>query len=133
MTDIWGPPGLREIIESANFVWPGWRISMGRDNEGLKGWTLHIVSHTVDSWHPEKMISVDHSFPIPNATYNERTWRAWILERLMGVFRHEAGEGLEFNGVKVFAPHHGNGEDPYITWHNGDTLDTQVRAGETKP
>ena len=37
------------------------------------------------------------------------------------------------DGVRVFAPHHGNGEDPYRVWHVGDLADTRVKAGQDKP
>lgn len=133
----WEPPGLREIVLSASFM-PGWAIYLGRDNEG-GGWlTLHILSYTLNSY-PEQaedlgseMISVNHSFLVPMATYNERTWKAWIRDCYSKVWDHEIGEFLQFDGVREFAPHHGNGEDPYRVWHVGDLADTQVKSGEFK-
>lgn len=132
MNRNWEPPGLREIIDGVEYLMPGWSNYLGRDNEG-GGWlTFHIVSQTINSYHPSEMISVNHSFLVPMATYNERTWKAWIRDCYEKVWRHEIGEMLLFDGVREFAPHHGNGEDPYRVWHVGDLADTQVVAGETK-
>lgn len=124
---------LERIVKSVNYKMPGWMIYLGGDNEGNDWLTLHIVSFTPDSYQDgNEMVRVNHSFLVPPATYNERTWKAWILERYMDVWRHETGELLEFDGIKEFAPHHGNHENPYITWHIGDREDTRVRSGETK-
>lgn len=131
LNDDWEPPGLREIVADVSFM-PRWAIHLGRDNEG-GGWlTLHIISCTPDSYRPESLIRVNHSFLVPMASYNERTWKAWIRDCYEKVWRHEIGEFLMFDGVREFAPHHGNGEDPYRVWHVGDLKDTQVRAGENK-
>lgn len=131
MDKEWEPPGLRDIVLGIRFM-PGWHIYLGRDNEG-GGWlTLHIISCTPNSYDTSKTIRVNHSFLVPMATYNERTWKAWIRECYEKVWRHEIGEFLMFDGVREFAPHHGNGEDPYMVWHVGDLVDTQVSAGETK-
>jgi len=131
MTTKHDPPGLRAIVESIKYM-PGWDVYLSTDNEEGQWPTLHIISSTPDSYHPERPMRVNHSFLVPMATYNERTWKAWIMERYVDVWRHETGEFLQFDGVREFAPHHGNGEDPYITWHIGDVRDTEVRAGDTK-
>lgn len=123
---------LAEVVKCTKYLMPGWQIYLGTDNEEGKHPCLHIVSCTPDSYHPERMMRVNHSFLVPPATYNARTWKAWIFECVMKVWRHEVGEMLLFDGVREFAPHHGNGEDPYMTWHIGDLRDTQVRAGEDK-
>lgn len=133
MSEIAYPPNIEEVVNTAKIVWPGWRIYLGRDNEG-GGWpVLHIISRTFDSYAAQYEVNVNHSFLVPMADYNIPTWEVWIFERLCDVFRHEAGEILEFNEVKKFAPHHGNGENPYVTWYVGDYADTKVRAGDTKP
>jgi hypothetical protein len=124
---------LKQIVKTAKYKMPGWMIYLGDDND-KNGWlTLHIVSHTPDSYRDDNaMVRVNHSFLVPPATYNEQTWKIWIFERYMDVWRHETGELLEFNGVKEFAPHHGDHENPYYTYHVGDLADTRVKAGETK-
>lgn len=128
----WNPTILKEVVDRVQYLMPGWQIYLGRDNEGDAAPALHIISWTPNSYHPEKMIGVNHSFLIPLASYNARTWKVWVFECYMKVWRHELGEMLLFDGVREFAPHHGNGEDPYITWHIGDVADTRVRAGEEK-
>jgi hypothetical protein len=131
MTGPWEPPGLRDLVAGIGYI-PGWDVYLDTDNEG-GGWlTLHIVSATPDSYQPERTIRVNHSFLVPMATYNDRTWKAWILDRYLDVWRHETGEFLTFDGIREFAPHHGNGEDPYRTWHVGDLVDAQVRAGHSR-
>lgn len=133
MNDKWEPPGLREIVEEVAFNLIGWDKYLGRDNEG-GGWLVfHIISCTPDSYNLDKQIYVNHSFLVPMATWNKRTWKAWIRDCYEKVWRHEIGEFLMFDGVREFAPHHGNGEDPYLVWHVGDVADTQVRAGDDKP
>jgi len=131
MSSEWNPTMLKSIVEATTFM-PDWLIYLGVDNEGGGWWTLHIVSSTPDSNNPRGTIRVNHSFLVPMADYNSRTWKAWIFECYLKVWRHETGEFLRFNGEKEFAPHHANGEDPYITWHVGDLDDTHVRAGESK-
>ena len=127
----WEPPGLRDLVERLGYK-PFWTIFLGRDNEG-GGWlTLHIVSSTANSYAPEETIRVNHSFLVPMATYNEATWLAWVFDRIRDVETHEAGEFFTVDGIRVFAPHHGNGEDPYRVWHVGDYADTRVRAGEDR-
>lgn len=128
----WEPPGLREIVKNITYI-PGWLAYLGwEDNEGGHWLNFYIVSSTPDSYDTTKRIRVRHAFLVPMATYNDRTWKAWIMERYVDVWRHETGEFLMFDGTREFAPHHGNGENPYITWHVGDLADTSVRAGEEK-
>lgn len=135
MTDQWEPPELRRIVDSIEYM-PGWLAYLGRANEGggqePQALTLHIVSETPDSYQTSRTMRVNHSFLVPLATYNERTWKAWLFDRFVDVWRHETGEFLKFSGTREFAPHHGNGEDPYRTWHVGDLADTRVRAGEAR-
>lgn len=122
---------LKNVVKSVKFM-PGWMIYIGGDNEGY-GWdTLHIVSYTPNSRKPEEMIRVNHSFLIPPATYNERTWRRWIRDCYAKVWDHEIGEFLLFDDDRSFAPHHGDGEDPYTVWSVGDLADTDVPAGTDK-
>lgn len=123
---------LEPIVRSVTYLMPGWQIWLGNDNEADEIPALHIVSCTPNSYNVQKNIYVNHSFLVPLASYNDRTWKAWVFDCYMKVWRHEVGEMLLFDGIREFAPHHGNGEDPYITWHIGDLEDTQVRAGETK-
>lgn len=57
-----------------------------------------------------------HEFVVPVATYDYENWRRWVYDRLCSAALHEVGEWFMDDGVRVFAPHHGNGEDPYVQW-----------------
>lgn len=67
-----------------------------------------------------------HEFVVPVATYNYETWRRWVFERLKAAAIHEVCEWFMDDGVRVFAPHHGNGEDPYIEWYTRPDRAEQV-------
>jgi hypothetical protein len=127
----WEPPGLRELVKRLSYK-PRWMIYLGTDNEEDRWLTLHIVSETQDAYDPSRVVRVNHSFLVPMATYNEVTWLAWLFDRIRDVESHEAGEFFKVEGLRVFAPHHGNGEDPYRTWFVGDYADTRVKAGESR-
>ena len=127
----WEPPGLRELVKRLRYK-PGWVIYLGTDNEEDRWLTLHIVSDTEDSYDNSRRMRVNHSFLVPMATYNETTWLAWLFDRFRDVESHEASEFFMVDGIRVFAPHHGNGEDPYRIWFVGDYADTRVRAGEDR-
>lgn len=127
----WDPEPLDSIVKGIEYM-PGWMIYLGTDNENGEAPVLHIISSTPNSYEHDKPMRVNHSFLVPLATYNERTWKAWIRECYEKVWRHEIGEFLMFDGVREFAPHHGNGENPYIVWHIGDLDDTRVKAGHDK-
>lgn len=113
---------------------PGWAFSLIRryDNDGSGGLTLVIYSESVDSYDFDKVSRVNHPFLVPPASYNERNWLAWVFDCIQKVETHEAGEFFKVDGVRPFAPHHGNNENPYVVWHVGDYDDTRVRFGETK-
>jgi hypothetical protein len=101
------------------------------------GWTFYLVGQldsfqlviTVpgfDSYHPENKLTVSHIFPVPIATYNEKTWRRWIFEMCRRVENHELGEWFQVDGVRPFAPLHGPGEDPYTVHEFRDETDAQT-------
>jgi hypothetical protein len=125
------PVHLPALVESITYK-PGWEFSLENDTDadGSGGLALHIVSDTENSYDPSKRIRVTHAFLVPPASYNRRNWVAWIFERIQQVETHEAGEFFMVDGVREFAPHHGNGEDPYRVWHIGDYADTRKKAGE---
>jgi hypothetical protein len=91
---------------------PGWSFRLDTEDGALR---LVIRVPGYDSASPDNLrrFVVDHWFPVPTATYNERTWRRWIFERCRGVENHELGEWFRIDGERPFAPLHGPGEDPY--------------------
>jgi hypothetical protein len=74
------------------------------------------------------LFTVSHFFPVPEATYNEASWRRWIFDRCLSVESHEMGEWFRDGDERPFSPLHGPGEDPY-TVHEfrpiSDALTTQ--------
>lgn len=129
--DCFVPPGLQELVSSITYK-PGWLVYLEneKNDDGSGGLTLQIVSCTANSLAPESQIRVRHSFLVPPATYNRDTWAAWIFDRFRDVETHEAGEFFRINGLREFAPHHSNGEDPYRVWHIGDWETANKRSGD---
>lgn len=127
------PPGLRDLIATLTYK-PGWKFFLALfredEDEAPRGWRFHVISDTDDSLRPDKRIRVNHAFPVPPASYNRDTWAAWIVDRIGDVEMHERNEFVQFDGVREFAPHHGNGEDPYRTWHVSDYATAAKRAGD---
>ena len=125
------PPGLRELIESLIYK-PGWQtyLDVFREDGQARCWAFYVVSDTENSLHPDRRIRVRHEFLIPPASYNRDTWAAWLFDRIRDVETHEAGEFFRLGDYREFAPHHGNGEDPYRVWHVSDHDKARKRAGE---
>lgn len=125
------PEHLEELVASLTYK-PGWLLALKVEHEedGSGGLHFFVVSDTVNSLDPSKRIRVRHGFLVPPASYNRDTWAAWLFDRIVDVERHEAGEFFRLGGYREFAPHHGNGEDPYRTWHVSDHATARKRAGE---
>lgn len=124
-------PELLALVEVFEYK-PGWSQYIQHElaDDGAGGWHLFIVSNTENSLKPNEKISVRHGFLIPAASYNKNSWMNWLLMRCVDVETHEACEFFKIDGVRVFAPHHGNGENPYIIWHTSDYATAKKRAGE---
>jgi hypothetical protein len=131
MPELFEPPGLRDLVNSIEYK-PGWEFHMAPfiADGSVRGYAFYVVSQTPDSYNHDRIIRVRHEFIVPPATYNEATWLGWLFDRIRQVEDHEAGEFFIVNGARVFAPHHGNGEDPYRVWFVGDYADTRKKAGE---
>lgn len=70
---------------------------------------------------------VDHFFPVPTATYNEKTWRRWVFECRLKVENHEIGECFRVGDERPFEPCHGPGEDPYTVHEFRPEVDARIR------
>ncbi|KQY58339.1 hypothetical protein ASD11_01340 [Aeromicrobium sp. Root495] len=125
------PEHLAPLVPAITYK-PGW--TFGRRDEvepdGSGGLNLDIVSDTPDSFNFDRRIRVRHSFLVPPASYNRDVWAAWIFDRIRDVETHEAGEFFRLHGVREFAPHHGNGEDPYRVWHVSDWATAAKSSGD---
>lgn len=129
------PPFLRELIESIKYK-PGWGFALGlfpkdrAEGEEPRGWALYVISDTENSMDFQKRIRVRHEFIVPPAEYNRDEWAAWLFDRVVDVERHEAAEFFRIFGVREFAPHHSNGENPYRTWHVSDWATANKSSGD---
>lgn len=132
----------------------GWRVWLeddlqrdkpGRHSGESRGLTLIVQKCGPDSYHPENVIAVNHYFPVPPATYDERSWMAWLLARLGDVDTHERcedfvlvqhGKGDDGSDLpwRPAAPSHGPGNDPYLVrWASTDTDRRTSFRGELNP
>lgn len=109
---------------------PGWTVYLQAPDPDCPVYRLMIVSETPDSYRPERVIRVRHEFMVPPADYTTDVWLAWVFDRYRDVEAHEAGEFFMHKGQRLFAPHHGNGQDPYRVWFMSDYAHTRTRAGD---
>jgi hypothetical protein len=102
---------LAEIVERVKCK-PHWSFRL-QDEDGALRLVIRVSGY--DSAKPSELrrFTVDHFFPVPTATYNEKTWTRWIFERCRGVENHELGEWFRVGAMRPFAPLHGPGENPY--------------------
>jgi hypothetical protein len=93
---------------------PGWSFRLAREDDSALRLVIRVRGY--NSSRPDDLVpfTVNHFYPVPEATYNERTWRRWIFERCRGVENHELGEWFRDGAERPFAPLHGPGEDPYV-------------------
>lgn len=106
---------------------PGWSFYLvHEDHEGgdVKRLVISVSGH--DSYNPNNPLTISHFFPVPIATYNEKTWRRWIFEMCRRVENHELGEWFRVGDVRPFAPLHGPGEDPYTVHEFRPETDAQT-------
>jgi hypothetical protein len=53
-----------------------------------------------------------------------------VFDRIASIELHETCESFLVDGVRVYAPHHGNGEDPYAFWPGGTAEQKTKSPGE---
>lgn len=132
------PEALAEIVSNLEYR-PGWRFTLtDRDRgQGSVGLTFNVLAQVQDSvggvyQGVEKgdNIIVSHQFIVPAAAYNHDSWMRWVLNRILDVEQHEACEYFRVNGQRVYAPHHSEGEDPYIIWQIGDAETANKRSSD---
>lgn len=131
------PTVLRDLVDKWRYR-PGWTARLYGNayerDEGCKGLTLSITTDTVNSYHHEQPIHVQHLFIVPAATYDVRSWRRWLFECGVKVDFHEAMEFFEIDGVKPYAPSHGPGNDPYLLAELSTETDRRTSfRGEVNP
>ena len=130
------PTALAEIVEAMAYkeFWTFELVDLERDHESVHsgsagGLTLVICSETEDAYRNHRR-SVVHYFPVPAATYDERSWRRWVLDCLIKIETHEACEFFRIQGadgdVRPFAPNHGPGRDPYTIFDHAQDVDRRT-------
>lgn len=94
---------------------PGWQffLSEADETDGSKVLRFIISVTGKDSRATDSTITVHHYFPVPEATYNYKSWRRWAFECCLKVEIHEMSEWFLDQNERPFAPLHGPGEDPY--------------------
>jgi hypothetical protein len=124
------PQVLADLVKRVGYKadedWMVWLEDDLERDPGSRGMTLIIQRCGPDSYHPERIIRVNHYFPVPPATYNERSWRWWLFQRFGDVEVHELMENFKVDGKPVYPPAHGPGNDPYMVLHYGTDIDRRT-------
>jgi hypothetical protein len=123
---------LRDIVARVTCK-PAWHFRLVSEDGALR-LVITVTGPDAACDSPPYDITVRHYFPVPFATYNEKTWRRWLFERCRGVENHELGEWFRVDGERPFAPLHGPGEDPYTVHEFRDDMDRRTRQdGGVRP
>lgn len=108
---------------------PGKRFRLERrDAENYA--VLYVMTYNRNTYRPEEMRHTRHEFVVPVATYHRDAWIRWVFDRIASIELHETCENFFVDGVRVYAPHHGNGEDPYAFWPGGTREQKSKSPGE---
>lgn len=83
----------------------------------------------------EGLITVNHYFPVPPATFTGPSWKRWLFDTLGKVDDHERMEDFVIGGERPFAPVHKPGSDPYIVVQvtSREDVDTDFRGNRVHP
>jgi hypothetical protein len=117
------------------------RDKPGRHSGESRGLTLVVTRCGRDTYHTDKILAVDHYFPVPPATYNLASWQRWLFDRLGDVDTHERMEDFAIadspgseHVVRPYAPVHKPGWDPYLVTVESTALDRRTSfRGELNP
>lgn len=101
----------------------GWSFWL-QDEDGALRLVIQIDGY--NNYHHDKPWCVNHFFPVPTATYNEKSWRRWIFECCLKVENHEMGECFRVGDERPFEPCHGPGEDPYTVHEYRPEIDART-------
>jgi hypothetical protein len=121
------PHALAGLVSRMTYK-DGWEFALAHRDRGesSEGLNLDIKVTAPDSYDPGSVITVPHSFPVPPAVYDERSWRWWLLRRILQVEQHEACEMLRFGGEVAFPPAHGPGNNSYLILEYGSDADRRM-------
>jgi hypothetical protein len=121
------PAALHDLVDRLTYK-PNWKITLADVDrgQGSEGLTLCILIATPNSYKPDEIRSVMHYMIVPAAAYDDRSWQRWLLDQILLVETHEACEFFAVEGVKVFAPRHAPGNDPYTIVEYADDVDRRT-------
>lgn len=103
---------------------PGWTFRIVEEHGALR---MVIQINCKDAYAQDNEMLLNHYFPVPITTYNEKSWRRWMFEQCRRLENHELGEFFEIDGERPFAPLHGPGEDPYTVHEVRDEVDALTK------
>jgi hypothetical protein len=108
---------LQQVLDNWTYVDGMWPPELEREDES--NWALlSVFLHAPNSYRGEPGNRPDrhtrHVRLVPCATYDYQSWRRWLYEFVRDVAVHEVGEWFKDRGERIFAPHHGDGDDPYV-------------------
>lgn len=131
------PVILEELVSKLKYR-PGWKFLLSHMDrgQGSVGLTLRITTLGYDAYHPSEgeHCRVNHLMIVPAASFNRISWTKWLHDQLLLVETHECGEFFRIGGKRVFAPHHGPGNDPYVVFVHGSDEDKRTMfTGEVRP
>ena len=121
---------LRKVVAGAQCK-PGWKFALIVEEDGAL--RLRITdTECADAFDPSTPRPLNHFFPVPTATFNEKSWRRWVFEQCRRLENHELGEWLRWGDERPFAPLHGPGEDPYTVHEFRDEADVFITQDGTR-
>jgi hypothetical protein len=132
---------MRDLSYRKHMGWDVWleddcqRDKPGRHSGESRGLTLIVQRHGPDTYHPGSIITVNHYFPVPPATFGEDSWTRWLFDTLGKVDDHERMEDFVIGSERPFAPVHKPGADPYIVHQvaSREDVDTDFRGRRVHP
>lgn len=116
---------LEQVVDAFGYVDKS-RLQLVRDDESNYA-VLYAFITTENSYVRGQDRHTRHEFVVPVATYDRANWARWVFERLVRTAVHEVCEWATLDGERLYPPHHGDGEDPYVEWHLG-TLEQAAKA-----
>lgn len=122
---------LAEIVYTRDPLPDGRRFIFDRDYESNYA-VLYVRTYNPNTYHPARMRTTYHEFVVPVTTYHKAAWTRWVFDRIASIELHETCESFQIPGpdgelYRPYAPHHGNGWDPYTIWYDGHP-DEQAKA-----
>jgi hypothetical protein len=124
---------INDIVYTRDPV-PERRFELRRDDAHNYA-VLYIFTYTPDTYRRDEMRYTRHEFVVPVATYHKAAWTRWVFDRIVSIEMHETCESFQVRGddgdlYRPYAPHHGNGEDPYAFWPGGTVEQKSKAPGE---